>query len=119
MTSRPKDESREILTRALSIRQPLSELILLGEKTLEFRSMRTHMRERVYLYAGKKLAIVEGFPEEEAELLPRHAIVGSVEIVDCYEDEQGFAWDLAHPIRYAKPLKPKGTPQPGFWHPTF
>jgi hypothetical protein len=119
MTSRRRDEPGETLTRALSIRQPLSELILLGEKTLEFRSMRTHMRERVYLYAGKTLAIVEGFPEEEAELLPRCVIVGGVEIVDCYEDEEGFAEDLARSIRYAKPLKPKGTPQPGFWHPTF
>jgi hypothetical protein len=119
MAGRRREESREILTRALSIRQPLVELILLGEKTLEFRSIRTHMRERVYLYAGKKLAIVEGFPEGEAELLPRGVIMGSVEIIDCYEDEEGFAWDLANPIRYTTPLKPKGTPQPGFWHPTF
>ena len=110
---------REILLRALSIRQPLSELILLGEKTLAFRSMRTHIRERVYLYAGKTVETVDDFPDEDAQRLPRCVIVGSVEIVDCYEDEQGFAWDFAHPIRYAKPLKPKGVPQPGFWHPTF
>src|ERR1700737_4512325 len=61
----------EILKRALSIRQPLSELILLGEKTLEFRSRLTRIRERVYLYAGKKLALVDDFPEEEAQLPPR------------------------------------------------
>jgi predicted transcriptional regulator len=107
------------LTRALSIRQPLSELILLGEKTLEFRSMRTHMRERVYLYAGKKLAPVDGFPEKEAELLPRCVIVGSVEIVGCHEDDEGFVWELAKPSRYRKPLVAFGVPQPGFWHPTF
>jgi hypothetical protein len=88
-------------------------------KTLEFRSVRTHIREHVYLYAGKNLATVEDFPEEKTLLLPRGVIVESVEIIDCYEDEEGFAWDLAHPVRYDKPLKPKGTPQPGFWHPTF
>jgi hypothetical protein len=60
MTSRRQDEPREILKRALSIRQPLSELILMGEETLEFCSTRTHIRERVYLYAGKTLAIVDG-----------------------------------------------------------
>jgi hypothetical protein len=46
----------EQLKRAPSIRQPLSELILRGDKTLEFRSRLTRIRERVYLYAGKNLA---------------------------------------------------------------
>jgi predicted transcriptional regulator len=119
MASHKKALPREILTRALSIRQPLSELILLGEKTREFRSMRTHIRERVYLYAGKKVATVDEFPDEEAQRLPRSVIVGSVEIVGCHEDEEGFVWELAKPRRYRKPLVPHGVPQPGFWHPTF
>ena len=69
MPSRRQDGSREILKRALSIRQPLSELILLGEKTLEFRSMRRRMRERVYLYAGKKLTLVESRTMRGSEVL--------------------------------------------------
>jgi hypothetical protein len=109
----------EILKRALSIRQPLSELILRGDKTLEFRSRLTRIRERVYLYAGKKLALVHDFPEEEAQGLPRGVIVGSVEIIDCHEDAEGFAWELAGPVRYFRPLVPHGVPQPGFWYPTF
>jgi predicted transcriptional regulator len=109
----------EILKRALSIRQPLSELILRGEKTLEFRSRLTRIRERVYLYAGKKLALVHDFPDEEAQRLPRGVIVGSVEIIDCHEDAEGFAWELAGPVRYFRPLVPHGVPQPGFWYPTF
>jgi hypothetical protein len=36
MPSRQNALPREILNRALSIRQPLSELILLGEETHEF-----------------------------------------------------------------------------------
>jgi predicted transcriptional regulator len=111
--------AREILKRALSIRQPLSERILLGEKTVEYRSRRTHIRGRVYLYAGKTLAHVDDFPEEEARLLPRGMVVGSVEIIGCHEDEEGFVWELASPRRYRKPLVPHGVPQPGFWHPTF
>jgi hypothetical protein len=113
---------KEILKRALSIRQPLSEQILLGDKTEEYRSRLTHIRGRVYLYAGKKLAFVDDYPEEKALLLSRSAIVGSVEIVGCHWDKEieRFAWELANPRRYREPLKPTGgVPQPGFWHPTF
>ena len=69
--------------RALSIRQPWAELILLGHKTIEVRSQRTHVRERVYIYAGRNR--IEG--EEEARIadqfgidvdaLPRGVLVGS------------------------------------------
>jgi hypothetical protein len=113
--------TREILKRALSIRQPLSELILRGRKPEEYRSRLTHIRGRVYLYAGKKVALVDDFPEEEAEALPRSVIVGSIEIVGCHWDKERdrFAWELATPVRYPKPLIPHGVPQPGFWHPTF
>ena len=111
----------EVLKRALSIRQPLSGLILTGEKREEYRSGLTHIRERVYLYAGKQLATVDDFPDEEAQALPRGAVVGSVEIVGCHWDNKRdcFAWELANPMRYPKPLVPKGVPQPGFWHPRF
>lgn len=35
--------------RALSIRQPFAELILLGQKPIEYRSRPTNIRGRVYL----------------------------------------------------------------------
>jgi len=114
--------AREDLKRALSIQQPLSELILLGKKKKEYRSRLTHIRGRVYLYAGKKVAKVRKFTDEEAQALPRSVIVGSVEIVGCRWDtkENCFAWELANPRRYREPLKARGgVPQPGFWHPTF
>ena len=119
MPSRENALPREILTRALSIRQPFVEQILLGEKTEEYRSGRTHIRGRVYLYAGKRLAPVDGYPEEEAQHLPRGVIVGSIAIVDCLEGKDCFAWELARPRRYRKPLVALGVPQPGFWHPAF
>jgi hypothetical protein len=119
MPSRKNASPREILTRALSIRQPFVEQILLGIKTEEYRSGRTHIRGRVYLYAGKKLAPVDGFAEEDAQQLPRGVIVGSIAIVDCLEEKDCFAWELARPRRYRKPLVAHGVPQPGFWHPTF
>ncbi len=40
--------------KALSIRQPYAELILRGEKTIEYRSRRTRIiGERFYIYAAK------------------------------------------------------------------
>jgi len=119
MPSRENALPREILTRALSIRQPFVEQILLGEKTEEYRSGRTHIRGRVYLYAGKKVAPVDGYPDEEAQRLPRGVIVGSVAILGCHEKKDCFAWELARPRRYGKPLAAFGVPQPGFWYPTF
>ena len=43
----------EVLDLALSIRQPYVEMILTRKKRIEYRSRRTHVRGRVYLYAGK------------------------------------------------------------------
>ncbi len=114
----------EVLKRALSIRQPHSELILAGKKTREYRGRLTHIRGRVYLYAGKKLDLdVKGITNAEAELMPRSVIVGSVEIIGCRKSKKHsgyFEWQLAKPRRYRKPLKPTGgLPQPGFWWPQF
>lgn len=44
------------LERAISIRQPYVERILVGPKTREFRSRPTRIRGRVYLYAGLMMA---------------------------------------------------------------
>jgi hypothetical protein len=107
------------VTRALSVRQPLAERILTGEKRIEYRSWRTHITGRVYLYAPQNLAEVDD-PEPGDELLPRGVIVGSVELVRCEESEQWddeFEWVLRAPHRYATPIKPRGVPQPAFWFP--
>jgi hypothetical protein len=114
---------REKLVRALSIRQPHSERILSGVKDKEYRTRCTHIRGRVYLYAGQQFDLgVRGFTDAKAALLPRSVIVGSVEIVGCRESRKYpgyFAWDLANPRRYRAPLKARGVPQPGFWKPKF
>lgn len=107
--------------RALSIRQPWVELILRGEKTIEYRSRRTHIRDRVYLYAGQR-------PEESEEAwervgcapgeLPAGLIVGTVRVTGCREGSDGrFEWLLAEPQRLAAPLEPVGHPQPVWFTP--
>ena len=112
------------ITRAISIRQPYVELILLGKKKAEYRSIPTRIRERVYLYASKSPADSPKAWDRVKKLpgdLPTGVILGSVEIVDCRPDEegQGFAYVLSKPIRFRSPRRAKNAPQPVFWRPQF
>ena len=110
------------IARAISIRQPFVELILRGKKKIDYRSISTNIRERVYLYAGKKPV---DWPEAWADAgaqpgeLPTGVIVGSVEIVDCKYDRRNdeYQYILKNPKRFARPLRPKNQPQPVWWRP--
>jgi hypothetical protein len=64
-------------------------LILRGVKIIEYRSRKTNLRERVYLYASLTPGNEEAFEKIGARPgeLPTGAIIGSVEIVDCSGDE--------------------------------
>jgi hypothetical protein len=124
--------------RALSVRQPWAELILLGHKTIEVRSKATRLRERIYIYTSKSR--IEA--EEEARIaarfgidvdgLPRGVLVGTVEIVGsrpleksdseaaCFEINDGagfYAWVLHRPKRAEVLEKPTRQPQPMFFNP--
>jgi hypothetical protein len=113
-------------------------LILLGLKTIEVRSQRTNIRERVHIYAGRNR--IEA--EEEARIasefgidvdaLPRGVLVGTVEITGCcplemsdnkaacfeIDDGAGFyAWVLDRPRRAEVLEKPTRQPQPRFFNP--
>jgi len=105
---------------ALSVRQPWAELILRGDKTVEFRGRPTRRRGRVYLYASKLPAEAaaewEGLGLRPSDL-PAGAIVGSVEIVGCEGADGHWRWLLARPRRLARPLRPRGRPQPIFFYP--
>jgi hypothetical protein len=115
------DTTQSNINRAISIRQPYVEAILDGKKKIEYRSRKTNIRERVYLYASLK-------PQEESEFnefgykreeCPRGAIVGTVEIVDCTGFDGDYEIHLANPKRLETFLKPKNQPQPMFWRPVF
>lgn len=111
------------LERALSVRQPYVEQILRGEKVEEYRSRRTRIRERVYLYAGLRPGDSDAWEEIEREPgdLPTGVIVGTVDVIDCeWVAELGcYAWCLENPKRLRKHLAPTNQPQPGFWRPQF
>ena len=124
--------------RALSVRQPWAELILLGHKTIEVRSRRTNLRERVFIYAAlnrieqaEEVRIAAQFGID-VDGLPRGVLVGTVAIVGCMplkqDDSQAacfeiaeidgfYGWLLARPQRTEELVKPKNQPQPMFFNP--
>ena len=108
--------------RAISIRQPFAELVLRGDKPIEYRSKVTHVRGRVYVYASLGRKRVEDWEEVGIKpySLPTGVIVGTVEVVDCtpsdtYDGE--YDWHLARPERLDTLVAPKEHPQPIWFYP--
>lgn len=105
--------------RALSIRQPHAEQILLGKKPIEFRSRPTNIRERVYIYASNTPADNRFWKEAGLEpgSLPTGVLVGTVEIVDCTGVKGDYHWHLSKPRRLKKKVRPVNHPQPAWFYP--
>lgn len=104
---------------ALSVRQPYAELILRGEKRIEYRKVPTNFPKRVYIYAALRPRSTDAFAIADAAPgdLPTGVIVGTVEIVDCRKTRRGYEWDLARPARAKRKLKPRRKPQPVWFYP--
>ncbi len=111
---------------ALSIRQPWTELILSGRKTIEVRSWPTKYRGELWLHAGKKTDTnaLARFTLS-GENICVGAILGKCELIDCVEfndltwehwrtghlndgilTNKSFAWFLRNPVRVPQePMK--------------
>ena len=114
---RTKSSSRTT-NRALSVRQPFAERIMLGIKKIEYRSIPTNIRGRVYVYASKTPALeVYKKMKKEPSDFPVGVLVGTVEIIDCKEKPDEYHWKLANPKRLKKPIKPDKHPQPVWFKP--
>jgi hypothetical protein len=114
----PVSDPREIdwkNTRALSIRQPHAELIMLGEKDTEYRARATSVRGRIAIYASLSPEYLDEAEDYglDAGKLPRGVIIGTVELYDCEDGD----WLLRGPKRLATPLKPTAHPQPVWFFP--
>lgn len=103
---------------ALSVQQPFAELIIRGKKKIEYRSRSTRIRERVYIYASKKpnRTAFKRMRKEPGNF-PAGVLIGSVEIVDCREEPDGYKWLLENPSRLNRPIKPDTHPQPVWFRP--
>lgn len=118
----PKTYLKDVPTgRAIAIRQPYIESILLGKKKYEYRSRPTKIRGRVFLYASKGKTPQDRWDALKLEMgsLPTGVIVGSVEIVDCdYDDSTGYyRYKLVKPKRYRQHIEPDMQAQPCFFFP--
>jgi hypothetical protein len=109
-----------MIRRALSIKQPYAEQILRGMKRYEFRDGRTHIRERVYIYASETPGPAHEFARMNLQPgdLPTGVLVGTVEITSCTPGgPRNFRWHLAQPERLPQHLKPEERPLPIWFYP--
>jgi len=85
--------SRVGAATAISIRQPWVELILEGRKTVEVRSWRTKHRGELFLHAGRAIdsTACQAY-RIDPKALPRGALLGVAELVDCFEFDAG-TWE--------------------------
>lgn len=130
--------------KAFTVYQPYAHAIITGLKQYETRPRRTHIRGRVAVHAGRldevhatKHLSSNDFWALMAEIggktdLPRGAVVGTVEIVDCVPVEEiihtlsererllgdyspgRFAWELRNPVAFSVPIPAKG--KQGWWN---
>ena len=110
--------SNKIQNRALSVRQPFAEQIMLGTKKKEYRSQLTYIRGRVYIYASKTPRI-DAYKKMKVEpgTFPVGVLVGTVEIVDCIKKSGEYHWILANPKRLKTLVEPETHPQPVWFKP--
>ncbi|MDD5092807.1 MAG: ASCH domain-containing protein [Dehalococcoidia bacterium] len=115
--------------KALSIKQPWAYLICAGYKDIENRDWPTNFRGRIYVHAGKSLddkgwEFIERRmkPEVWSQMwtmdfigsLPRGAIIGEVDIVDCVTESESpwfvgrYGFVLTNPVLYEKPIPYRG-----------
>ena len=126
--------------KALSVKQPWAWLICDGiateegkiYKNIENRTWATEIRGRIFIHASKRwdetamdwLRAKEIGTHESREflrslLLPRGAIIGEVEIIDCVKQHQStwftgpYGFVLVNPVKFQVPIPCKG--QLGFF----
>jgi hypothetical protein len=109
-----------VQNKALSIRQPYAEMILRGIKKIEYRTMRTNIRGRVYIYASLTAGSIDDFEKLKSQPgdFPTGVLVGTVEIVGCEtSDGYDYEWLLVNPKRLEKPITADNKAQPSWFIP--
>jgi ASCH domain len=119
--------------KALSIKQPWAQLIIIGAKDVENRSQRTSFRGRFAVHVSLKPvsyedldigAIPPGLREPAKRAWECNAfagrVIGTVELVDCIRDSDSiwaiddhWHWVLRDPRPYSKSRPAKG--RLGLW----
>lgn len=75
--------------RVLAIREPWASLIISGQKTIELRTRRTYIRERIAIYASRTqtrkrdLKYLREEGNDTPDKMQKGHIIGTVELADC------------------------------------
>lgn len=85
------------MSKALSIQHPWAGLIVLGKKTLELRSWPTAYRGRLYIHASQEYDQSYSGQWVPATVGARGAIIGAVNIVDCFQISKRAIFDELAP----------------------
>lgn len=110
------------ITKALTVKQPWTELIALGIKDVENRTWKTKFRGRVYLHSSKNRDLhsrlsdqqIQAFDHIEETHLHLGCIIGEVDIIDCVQNDRSiwaekgegiYHWKLANAVMYDKPIE--------------
>jgi len=111
---------KSIQNMAISIKQPFVHRIFNGKKKVEFRSVKTHKRGKVYVYASMSKSCSDECKgrDEVFDKMPRGVLVGTVDVVDCVKyGHRDYGYKLKNPKKLKKPIKPKKKPQPVWFIP--
>jgi hypothetical protein len=97
---------------AFSVHQPYADQIVRGTKRYEYRTIPTHIRGRVYVYAT-----LNGSGRPSKNIL-RGRVIGTVEVIACeWSKRDGcYRWRLSAPKRI-RPRTPQNHPQPVWFYP--
>jgi ASCH domain len=119
--------------KALSIKQPWAQLIIMGAKDVENRNRRTNFRGRFAVHVSLKRA---NYDDVDIDAIPRGLrepvkwawehnasvgrVIGTVELVDCIRDSNSiwaidnyWHWVLRDPRAYSRSRPAKG--RLGLW----
>jgi len=104
---------------AISIQQPYVHRIFNKTKKVEYRTVNTHKRGVVYIYASLgKSREGDCKRNEDFANLPRGVIIGTVEVIDCVRyGHRSYGYVLKNPRRFRRAIKPKKKPQPVWFIP--
>lgn len=108
--------------KAVSIRQPWAELIMLGVKDVENRSWSTDHRGALVIHAARTLDVSKEELEEYAReygfdpaKLVYGSLIGTIDIIDCtmkvtseWHYKGQYGWYLQNPVRLETPVSMKG-----------
>lgn len=102
--------------RAMSMHYPYAWAIVNGEKKEEYRTRLTHYRGIVLIHAsGSKDSDFELYEYGiDPETAPRKVILGAVELIDCQDRGDHFAYILQSPKALEIPINAAGQ-QSIFW----